>query len=65
MTYDVRCNCCGKEYTYKAPITHTKEDIPPCPKCGAQGDVTRLINQEKSSGFVLRGKGWFKDGYGK
>jgi putative FmdB family regulatory protein len=62
MTYEVRCNACEKEFKYQAPITHAKEDVPSCPHCGKQGDVTRLITQEKTSSFVLKGNSWAKKG---
>lgn len=59
MTYDYRCNSCGKEHE----IEHSINDQPltRCPSCEADSMV-RLISQ---GNFVLKGSGWAADNYAK
>lgn len=54
--YEYGCTQCGK----KTEIIQKFSDAPLtlCPACG--GPVDRLIS---ASGFVLKGGGWYKDGY--
>lgn len=62
-TYPYRCEDCGKEFRVRQSInddSHTKcEQVnPECEKKDAE--VTRLISNPS---FVLKGGGWYKDGY--
>lgn len=55
-TYDYVCNKCGHEFG-----VYQKISAPPvenCERCG--GEVTKLI---LSGQFVLKGSGWYADGY--
>lgn len=54
--YDVICEDCGQEHEYL--LRHGEEP----PKCECGGDQKRKVVQS-GSGFSLKGKGWFKDGY--
>ncbi|HPM21251.1 MAG TPA: zinc ribbon domain-containing protein [Thermotogota bacterium] len=54
--YDYKCdNCNHIEYDVRQNIN---SDIIKCPICNH--DMKRLI---KGTSFVLKGGGWFKDGY--
>lgn len=55
MIYEYECKKCG-EFEIEQRITDGK--LEKCPSC--EGEVRRLISK---SSFVLKGKGWFKDGY--
>ena len=54
-------------YVYECPLGHTFDDEMPmpgqalktCPICGKMG--SRVI---QAVGFVLKGEGWERDGYG-
>lgn len=59
-TYKAKCDVCEIEEEYTAPMCHTDEEVPPCPKC-QEIMVKTWIDPE--GGFVLKGTGWFKDGY--
>jgi len=54
--YEYRCSACGKEFE----VIQKFSDPPlsECPDCGSQ--VEKLIS---STSFVLKGGGWYKDGY--
>lgn len=56
MIYDLKCKTCGKEWT----VNQTIND--PNPDCECGGKTEKLIS---SSTFILKGKGWAKDGYAK
>ena len=58
MTYDYICNACKFEFQLEQPITADPEKS--CPKCGKL-ESKRLISV--GPGFLLKGTGWFKDGY--
>lgn len=54
--YDIRCMVCGKEEEISKKMA---EELPPCSTCGAQ-----VIQMPPSSAtFVLKGRGWARDGY--
>lgn len=59
MDYDHECRECGLVWVENYRI----EDPPPdaCPDC-ASHDVFRQVG---SSGFILKGAGWERDGYSK
>jgi putative FmdB family regulatory protein len=57
-TYEYRCEACKRTFEVEQRITE-----PPYTTCirqGCKGTVTKLIS---ASSFMLKGKGWFKDGY--
>jgi len=56
-TYDFECAFCGNKVEL---IQRVKDPCPPC-SCGA-GDMKKLISR---TSFVLKGDGWFRDGYVK
>lgn len=68
MVYVWRCNDCGHEQEVERPIAQS--DAPPlrcdCCQQADQEDAdlnwTKLIQR---TGFILQGKGWFRDGYQK
>ncbi|MBI4237351.1 MAG: zinc ribbon domain-containing protein [Deltaproteobacteria bacterium] len=55
--YEYGCKQCGKQ----TEVLQKMSDAPltTCPDCG--GTLERLISQ---TSFVLKGGGWYKDGYG-
>lgn len=55
-TYDYSCNKCGHEFGVHQKMSDAP--IKSCEKCG--GEVTKLIS---SGSFVLKGGGWYADGY--
>lgn len=57
MNYEYKCTACDKEWEEEQRITD--EAIKKCPFC-EQDTAKRLIS---CSNFVLKGGGWFKDGY--
>ena len=62
--YDVKCEDCGNEEEILAKFSQLDENgnvkEVTCGKCGSS-NMKKLIS--KSTGFELKGKGWFKDGY--
>ena len=58
-TYEYKCNECGFEFEEEQSIID--EPIMICPVC-FQESVERLISL---SSFLLKGGGWFKEGYSK
>lgn len=57
-TYEYACQAC--ENTWEAEQRITEPALTECPKCGAP-KAQRLIS---GSRFVLKGSGWYADGYG-
>lgn len=55
--YEYGCTQCGKQTEVMQKISDAP--LTQCPDCG--GTVERLISQ---TSFVLKGGGWYKDGYG-
>lgn len=55
--YEYGCKQCGKQTEVMQKISDAP--LTQCPDCG--GTVERLISQ---TSFVLKGGGWYKDGYG-
>lgn len=55
-TYDYVCDRCGREFEVQQKMSDPA--IKTCEKCG--GEVTKLIS---SGNFVLKGDGWYVDGY--
>ena len=57
--YDYRCDGCGHRFEKLAPASSSES--PPCPSCG-NNKTNRLIS---SGHFILKGGGWYADGYSK
>lgn len=55
-TYEYYCTSCKDDFEAEHKMT---ERIAFCEECG-----TPLIRHISPSTFVLKGKGWYKDGYG-
>lgn len=57
MLYDYKCKNCEEEFE----IEHSIKDDPKtvCPSCGEE-TLVRLIS---ASNFILKGNGWYRDGY--
>lgn len=60
-TYDYECKKCT--YTFEAEQKISEAPLKKCVREGCTGDVKRTI--PRATSFVLKGSGWFKDGYGK
>lgn len=58
-TYTYQCKKCEKIDEIKQRIT--EDALTECPNCGSS-DFERLI--VGGTGFVLKGGGWYSDGYG-
>ena len=56
--YEYLCDKCGHEFEREQRIT--EDPVKTCPKCRSRR-VKRLISQ---TSFVLKGGGWYADGYG-
>ena len=57
-TYEYGCEACGKQWEAEQRITEAA--IKKCPKCGKL-KAKRLIS---GGNFMLKGGGWYADGYG-
>ena len=57
-TYDYQCQKCGFEFEREQRIT--EDAIKTCPKCKAR-KAKRLLS---APNFILKGGGWYADGYG-
>jgi putative FmdB family regulatory protein len=57
-TYEYDCEACNNQWEAEQRIT--EDALKDCPKCGAP-KARRLIS---GSRFVLKGSGWYADGYG-
>ena len=58
MIYEYCCRVC--EHQFEAEQRITDEPLVECPKC-LTGALYRLISG--GTNFVLKGNGWFRDGY--
>ena len=57
--YELKCTAC--EHRFEFLKIRRDEKIPnKCPKCGKK-KVEKIFSQKTS--FVLKGGGWYKDGY--
>src|SRR5690606_17672485 len=59
MTYTYECTDCRHKWDAEQKIT--ADPLTECPKC-AKSSARRLISAP--GGFVLKGAGWYRDGYG-
>jgi len=58
-TYSYQCEACDREFEKEQRISEAA--IRKCPSCGKL-KLRRLIT---SGNFILKGGGWYSDGYGK
>ncbi len=59
MTYEYACGACGHEWEAEQSISEVP--LKKCPKCG-KPQARRLVSG--GTGFLLKGGGWYADGYG-
>ena len=59
MTYEYVCTACGHEWEAEQPIS--AEPLKKCPKCN-KAKAKRQVSG--GAGFILKGGGWYADGYG-
>lgn len=59
MTYEYACAACGHEWEAEQSIR--EDPIKKCPSCGKL-QAKRQIS--RGAGFILKGGGWYADGYG-
>lgn len=59
MTYEYLCQDCGNQWEAEQSIK--EKPLTRCPSCGAEA-AKRLISG--GTGFLLKGGGWYADGYG-
>ena len=57
-TYDYQCQKCGHEFERVQRIT--EDPIKTCPECKSK-KAKRLLS---APNFILKGGGWYADGYG-
>jgi putative FmdB family regulatory protein len=55
--YEYACESCGHQFEKLVSIG---APAPPCPECEAR-EVRKRVS---TSGFILKGSGWYKDHYG-
>ncbi len=58
MTYEYVCSSCDHEWEAEQPISAAP--LKKCPKCG-KNTAKRQISG--GAGFILKGGGWYADGY--
>jgi putative FmdB family regulatory protein len=59
MTYEYACAACGHEWEAEQSIRD--QPLKKCPHCGKL-QAKRQIS--RGAGFILKGGGWYADGYG-
>jgi putative FmdB family regulatory protein len=59
MTYEYACEACG--YEWEAEQSISEKPLKKCVKCG-KSKAKRLVSG--GTGFLLKGGGWYADGYG-
>lgn len=59
--YPYKCSKCG--YEFEAFQNINDDVITKCLRCKKPHSVKRLI--PSTGGFILKGSGWYKDGYSK
>lgn len=57
-TYDYACGSCGHQMEVQQRMS--EDPLTECPACGENALRKQLHN---SGGFVLKGGGWYRDGY--
>jgi putative FmdB family regulatory protein len=58
MTYEYLCVACHNEWESEQPIS--AKPLETCPRCG-QKTAKRQVSG--GAGFILKGGGWYADGY--
>jgi len=58
--FDYKCTEC--ETVTEVLQGHGDEELIQCPECDGTDSMERLISP---SSFILKGGGWYKDGYSK
>jgi len=59
MTYEYVCTSCGNEWEAEQSISEPAlKECPKCHNCSAKRQVSG------GAGFILKGGGWYADGYG-
>ena len=59
MTYEYVCMACGNEWEAEQSISAAP--LKDCPKCHASSAKRQVSG---GAGFILKGGGWYADGYG-
>lgn len=59
LTYEFRCVKCHHTFEMRQAMTAPPPQL--CPACDGIDTVERVISG--GAGFLLKGGGWFKDGY--
>jgi len=59
LSYTYECPKCAHEFEAKQRIS--EPPLTTCPRPACDGVPRRLVSA--AAPFVLKGKGWFKDGY--
>lgn len=57
-TYSYICDACGKAFEKEQRIS--EDPIKKCPSCGKAKARRQIV----SGNFILKGGGWYSDGYG-
>ena len=59
MTYEYVCTACG--HGWEAEQAISASPLKSCPKCGTDHAKRQISG---GAGFILKGGGWYADGYG-
>jgi len=59
MTYEYVCTSCGHAWEAEQPISAPPLKV--CPSCHAEAAKRQVSG---GAGFILKGGGWYADGYG-
>jgi putative FmdB family regulatory protein len=59
MTYEYFCGACGHEWEAEQPISAAP--LTTCPACKSESAKRQVSGGQ---GFILKGGGWYADGYG-
>src|SRR5450432_3309529 len=59
MTYEYVCTACG--HAWEAEQAISAAPIKTCPNCGTEHAKRQVSG---GAGFILKGGGWYADGYG-
>ncbi|HEY4102953.1 MAG TPA: zinc ribbon domain-containing protein [Polyangiaceae bacterium] len=59
MTYEYVCTACG--HAWEAEQAISASPLKTCPKCGTDHAKRQVSG---GAGFILKGGGWYADGYG-
>ena len=59
MTYEYVCTSCGNQWEAEQSISEAP--LKDCPKCHASSAKRQVSG---GAGFILKGGGWYADGYG-